>query len=167
MFWYKQEIRDRVELLSYILKACDPDGLDLYFTTTAAKLRPKTIPAMLKALDDNLPGSAKGEIPDMRYRFSAIIEEYQNKLGERHYLSSLFKRSQPRRGPRKLSLYVFTDGLWQPKCDLTVTIKTLVSLLEQYSLTAKQVGVQFIRFGESQTGINRLEKLDSGLNLTL
>ncbi|KAL9129565.1 MAG: hypothetical protein Q9217_002021 [Psora testacea] len=157
---YRSHVREVFELLSYLVKGSDPDGLDLYFSTSLEKLKPKTNADMLKELDKRPP--AEGF--DMRFRFNAIIEAYQNKLDDKHLFRALFRKS---RGPRKLSLYVLTDGVWQPKCDLKTTIRTLVSHLEDHKLTHQQIGIQFIQFGNDQTGTSRLKELDSELKLTL
>lgn len=101
-------------------------------------------------------------LPDMRSRFGLIIEKYQSKFGKRK-LGSFFRESDP----RKLSLYVLTDAVWQPKIDLTTTVRTLVRSLEDHKLTNKQIGIQFIQFGNNPDSTQRLKKLDSGLNLDL
>ena len=145
-------------LLSYMVEDCDPNGLELYFTNTSKIFRSKNTSSLLRELEMMTP---KG-LPDMRSRFGSIIEKYQGKFGKRK-LSSLFRESSP----RKLSLYVLTDAVWQPKIDLTTTIRTLVRSLEDHKLANKQIGIQFIRFGNDPEGIRRLQELDSGLELDL
>ena len=145
-------------LLSYMVRDCDPNGLDLYFTNTAKAFRSRNINTLMGELSTRTP---KG-LPDMRSRFASIIEKYQSKFGKRKF-GNLFRESHP----RKLSLYVLTDAVWQPKIDLTTTIRTLVRSLEDHKLTNKQIGIQFIRFGNEPNSIKRLQKLDSGLNLDL
>lgn len=145
-------------LLSYMVRDCDPNGLDLYFTNTSKTVKSRSMSTLMGELSTRTP---KG-LPDMRSRFGDIIEKYRSKFGKRK-LSSFFRESDP----RKLSLYVLTDGVWQPKIDLTTTIRTLVSGLEDHKLTNKQIGIQFIRFGNDTNGIERLQKLDSSLNLSL
>ena len=145
-------------LLSYMVRDCDPNGLDLYFTNTPEKIKSSNMNTLMGELGTRTP---KG-LPDMRSRFGSIIETYRNQFGKRK-LRSLFRESNP----RKLSLYVLTDAVWQPKIDLTTPIRTLVSDLEEHKLTEKQIGIQFIRFGNIPDSITRLQKLDSGLNLKL
>lgn len=107
-------------------------------------------------------------LPDMRERFAAIIEQYQARFGKRNILSKLLHPdSTPTKGPRRLSLYILTDGVWQPGCTLVTEIKTLVSLLQEHKLSNKHIGIQFIRFGNDPRGTRRLQKLDSGLGLEL
>ena len=145
-------------LLSYMVRDCDPNGLDLYFTNTSKTFKSRNMNTLMGELGTRTP---KG-LPDMRSRFASIIENYQSKFGKRR-LGSFFRESDP----RKLSLYVLTDAVWQPKIDLTTTIRTLVRSLEDHKLTNKQIGIQFIRFGNNPDSILRLQKLDSGLNLDL
>ena len=145
-------------LLSYMVRDCDPNGLDLYFTNTSKTFKSKNMDTLMGELSTRKPNG----LPDMRSRFGSIIEKYQNKFGKRK-LSSFFRESDP----RKLSLYVLTDAVWQPKIDLTTTVRTLVSSLEDHKLTNKQIGIQFIRFGNYSDSIQRLKNLDSGLNLDL
>lgn len=145
-------------LLSYMVRDCDPNGLDLYFTNTSKTFKSRNMNTLMEELGKRTP---KG-LPDMRSRFGDIIEKYQSRFGK-WKLSSIFRGS----APRKLSLYVLTDAVWQPKIDLTTTVRTLVSSLEEHKLTNKQIGIQFIRFGNDPDGIQRLEQLDSGLNLRL
>ena len=76
-------------------------------------------------------------------------------------------KTPPAKGPRKLSLYVLTDGVWETRADLQQVIRTLVDNLIQHNHTNKQIGIQFIRFGNDDRGIKRLERLDSGLNVQM
>ena len=157
---HREQVRKVLELLSYLTKDFDPDGLDLYFTTDPEKLKPKNNAQMLKELDCR---PAHG-YPDMRERFAAITGEYQNRFGKRNKFSKIrHPNSTPWKGPRRLSLYVLTDGVWHNKCTLRTEVKTLVEYLIGHKLTNKQIGIQFIRFGNNQTGIDRLKVLDSGL----
>ena len=152
------EVKRVFGLLSYMVRDCDPNGLDLYFTNTSKAFKSRNMNTLMGELGTRTP---KG-LPDMSSRFGSIIEKYQSKFGKRK-VANFFRES----GPRKLSLYVLTDAIWQPKIDLTTTIRTLVSSLEDHKLTNKQIGIQFIRFGNDPDGIKRLQTLDSGLNLAL
>ena len=145
-------------LLSYMVRDCDSNGLDLYFTNTSKTVNSSSMSTLMGELGTRTP---KG-LPDMRSRFGDIIEEYRSKFGKRR--SRSFGRKSD---PRKLSLYVLTDAVWQPKIDLTTPIRTLVKSLEDHNLTNKQIGIQFIQFGDNPDCTQRLQKLDSGLKLSL
>ena len=161
---HRQKVRDVLELLSFITHRHDPDGLDLYFSTQSEKLRPKTPEQVLRFFDERL---ANG-LPDMRERFASIILQYQGQFGKRNTLRKiLHPNSTPSRGPRRLTLYVLTDGIWQPKCTLVEEITKLVSLMQKHDVPNKHVGIQFIRFGNNLEGIQRLKTLDAHLGLEL
>lgn len=161
MIEHRPQLREVLELISYMVGPFDPDGLDLYFTTCPRKFRPKNNHKMLQELDNN---PARGT-PDMREKFANILEDYQSEFGKKSTWKSIWHPA--RKHPRKLSLYVLTNGVWQPGTTLVREIETLVELLLHHKLTNKQIGIQFIRFGHDPTGITRLKKLDSGLGLKL
>ena len=161
---YRNEIKMLLELLWDMVAKYDPDGPDLYITTDMKRLKPKTDDRMLQELDRRPAKDAS----DMRFCFAQIIEKYQNHFGTTKLRDRWRSwKDTPSKGPRKLSLYVITDGVWQKRTDLEQVIRTLVDLLIQHKLTNKQIGIQFIRFGHDKTGMERLEKLDSGLDLAL
>ena len=161
---YRDKVRDVLELLTYITIMHDPNGIDLYFSNSSDKRRPKTNADVLKKFDKTPP--PKSDFLDFKVVFNNIIGEYQRQLGKKHLLRSWFS-SHPEIGPRKLSLYVLTDGVWQSECDLSITIKTLVAKLKEHGLVHDQVGIQFIRFGNDSREGGRLQFLDSGLETDL
>ena len=161
---HRMKVRGVIELLSSLTAPYDPNGLDLYFSTETAKLRPNSPEEFLKQLQDR---PAKG-LPDFRHRFATIIENYQSKFGKRNTFSRLrHPNSTPSKGPRPLSLYVLTDGIWDRDCNLVTEIKALVALLLEHHLPNKHVGIQFIRFGNDAVAKERLKHLDAGLGLGL
>lgn len=159
----RPQVEAVVELLSTLTQPYDPDGLDLYLSTESGKLRPKTPEKFLQYLRER---PAYG-LPDFRQRFANIIENYQSKFGKSNWKKLRHPNSTPSRNPRPLSLYVLTDGVWDPKCTLITEIQNLVALLQDYKLPNKHVGIQFIRFGNDPEGKKRLKKLDAKLGLQL
>ncbi|KAL8706255.1 MAG: hypothetical protein Q9201_000692 [Fulgogasparrea decipioides] len=161
---HNEKVRNVLELLSSLTERYDPNGLDLYFTTHYKNYRPSSNREVLKIFDEHPPRG----LPDMRARFASIIEPYQARFGKRNIVSRLLRRSStPSRGPRRLSLYVLTDGVWDPECNLITEIKALVASLQKEAMANKYIGIQFIRFGEDAEGRKRLETLDSELALEL
>lgn len=159
-----EKVRKVLELLWALTELYDPDGLDLYLSTENKKHKPKTNRRMLRLFDDC---STQG-CPDMRQRFASIIESYQSRLGKKNTFSKIWHpNSTPDIGPRALTLYVLTDGVWQPNCTLETEIKNLVTSLRQHGMPNKHIGIQFIRFGDNEEGTRRLQHLDSGLGLEL
>ncbi|KAL8963800.1 MAG: hypothetical protein Q9183_004945, partial [Haloplaca sp. 2 TL-2023] len=130
---YRKEVEEVLELLATLTKRYDPNGLDLYFSTKSTKLRPKTPEKCLKYLDER---PAKG-IPDFRQRFATIIETYTSRFGKHNYArfdKYMHPTSTPSRGPRPLNLYVLTDGIWDPKCDLITEVTSLVASLIKHEM---------------------------------
>ncbi|KAL8691019.1 MAG: hypothetical protein Q9218_003673 [Villophora microphyllina] len=159
-----EKARKVTELLSFLTKPYDPNGLDLYFTTDVKKYKPTSNKKVLRYFDEHPP---KG-MADMRARFASIIEPYQAQFGKKDWAGRLFHRnSTPSKGPRQFSLYVLTDGVWDPECTLITEVKALVAALQKAGMANKHIGIQFIRFGNSPEGKRRLETLDSGLGLEL
>ncbi|KAL8894790.1 MAG: hypothetical protein Q9192_004050, partial [Flavoplaca navasiana] len=161
---HRKEVEEVVELLSALTQPYDPDGLDLYFSTEPTKLRPNTPEKLLKYLRER---PARGR-PDFGQRFAKIIEDYQSRFGKSNTWARLrHPNSTPSKGPRPLSLYVLTNGVWDPKCTLIKEVKNLVALLQEYRCPNKYVGIQFIRFGDDREAKKRLKTLDASLGLPL
>lgn len=157
-----EKARKVTELLASLTEPYDPNGLDLYFATDAKNYKPKGNRKVLRLFDEHPP---KG-LADMRARFASILELYQDQFGKSNTLSKiLHPKSTPSKGPRRLSLYVLTDGVWDPECTLVTEIKALVTALQKADMPNKHIGIQFIRFGDSPLGIRRLDTLNSGLQL--
>ncbi|KAL9635650.1 MAG: hypothetical protein Q9204_002555 [Flavoplaca sp. TL-2023a] len=161
---HRKKLEKVVELLATLTQPYDPDGLDLYFSTASDKLRPNTPEKFLKYVRER---PAHGR-PDFRQRFAKIIEDYQSRFGKNNHWARLrHPNSTPSKGPRPLSLYVLTNGVWDPKCTLIIEVERLVASLQEYKYPNKYVGIQFIRFGNDRDGKKRLKTLDDRLGLPL
>ena len=157
-------MRNVLELLATMVKSPELGGLDLYFTAPYKKLKRQSVNAVLSQFDS----TDDRDMPNMRSCLAKILNEYQEKLGKLRIVGKIkHPKSTPLMGCRKLSLYVLTDGIWQPNVDLVLEIQTLVEHLVDRKLTDKQVGIQFIRFGKHPQAIKKLKKLDSEMGLKL
>lgn len=148
-------------LLVYMLKHSDPDGVELCFTSSPRKYKSKTttrLPKQLEKKNDNLRGHT-----NMGSCLSSVIQGYQEKLD-----SQAHQRAIPGSWwakVRSLSIYILTDGNWQPRDDSGDLIRTLVAKLKERGKNRSQAGVQFIQFGQVAEATRRLEYLDAGLDL--
>jgi len=143
-------------ILVYMSKTLDPNGLDLYFTQSREKFHEKHSTQLVAIARKRMATKEKG-LSDMSTRLEHILEEY---------ISSL-KRGQ-RTGVGKvphLSIYIFTDGIWTPSCDIVPIIKKTVMAMVGLGLSKKQVGLQFISFGNSADGLGRMRLVDDHLGL--
>ena len=153
-----------LQVLGYTAQNADPDSLDVYCTGNFTKSKAKTYSDLLKLFEHS--SFVEDPHPNVPKILARLFEDYQNKLGKRHLFRPLFGL-MPKRGPRKMSIYVLTDGDWGLQNDLKTQIRSLVDGLWKYHMVDKQIGIQLLRFGNDVGGIKNLEELDSGLGLPL
>lgn len=143
------------EALSYILKETDKDGLDLYFTISqCCEKGIKQTSRLLQIIEAQK--QRKQSTTDITIRLTTILDGYKSKLEKR----SLF------RGPPKpLSLYIFTNGIWEEEVTAEGPIRNTVQKLQDLRKDRQQIGIQFVSFGDDSVGLRRLRHLDYGLKL--
>jgi hypothetical protein len=148
-------------ILAYMLKSTDPNGIDLFFTMDSKKYHSNKSSVLVDVLWRKKPQG----ISNISYRLDAVLELYKSDLREQYTPRegrSLFASSKD---VRPLTIFIFTDGAWQPKCDVSSAIKKIIDLLVELKLPEKQVGIQFISFGNNPENLKRLQSLDDELNL--
>ena len=155
----KEHWDDVVSLFSvfaYFVKRLDDDGLEMYFTVSEHKESFKDTSPAVSHLKSMRPGS----VSNIDIRLGKILRKYQTDLEDhKQRRGPLFLRPKP---VKHLSLYVFTDAAW-PGSDAVAPVEAMIEKQMQLSLPKDSVAIQFIRFGDDPTGIDRLEYLDSGL----
>ena len=159
---YRKQVAEVIELLAYIVKASDDDGLDLHFTQDSQKFHSKSSKEMSnEAYQKSYRGSS-----DMRGRLETILHEQIKLFGDPVLPSRPWPRTRkPPRLKKRLSFYILTDAKWQPNNDVGEIIKDITQEMKTKRLPKGTVGIQFIRFGEDQASIEKLDKLDHGLGL--
>ena len=160
MIQYWSAARSLLDLLGYLVKQYDNDGLDIYFTCPFKKYsKIKTTTRLLEIFDRHKP-HGHGKMSDMHAILSRIIVPYQEEIRKMRNRRSFWPKLKAKETTLPLSLYIFTDAVWQPVCDVTDVITSLVDTLKEQNLHKQQVGLQFIRFGNQAAGVSRLERLD-------
>ena len=160
---YWDRLTQVFKALSYILKYADPNRLDLSFTVCREALTKAKTTTPLVDLVKSRRGHLEGTT-DMNLRLTEILEAYQTELEHpKKSFSSIYTRKPILTRP--LNIYILTDGIWEPNCDASGPIKSLVNKLNQLGKGRIQVGIQFISFGDNQRALERLNVLDSGLGL--
>lgn len=151
------DVKSLLYVLAYLVKELDDDGFDISFTISSQEKNFNHASKAVAYLDAVLP---KG-IANINVRLSKLLMKYVNDLEKppRYRLGLRTRQTST----KPLSLYIFTDGIWQPGCDGVPPIEALIVKLTALKLPKEQVGIQFIRFGNNEEGIKRLEYLDSGL----
>ena len=159
------------DILAYIVKRTDEDGVDLHFTICKNLRRnEKKTTDLIDFVEDNRPDppeTGAERLSNIDYCLGSILHEYQEKLEkDRQRIRRSGKNSRFSSAPkpvRKLNLYVLTDGLWQPEANGIAPLRALVSTLDRLKKPADQVGIQFIQFGNEEEGTKSLSYLDSDL----
>jgi hypothetical protein len=161
-----------VDILAYIVKRTDEDGVDLHFTIRKNLRRDeKKTTDLIDFVEDNRPDppeTGAERLSNIDYCLRSILNEYQDKLEKdrqriaRRSAKNSWFSSAPK-PVRKLNLYVLTDGLWQPEANGIEPLRALVSTLDRLEKPADQVGIQFIQFGNEEEGAKSLAYLDSDL----
>jgi hypothetical protein len=132
-------------LLVYVLKGFDSDGIDMHLSVAH---KTSTI-ANSKYLGRFLNESTFTGQCNMAYCLGQIFETYKAKI------TSNAKRLKP------INIYILTNAVWQPKCEVDVLIIDFVKFLMDKDQWLRQVGIQFIRFGDSEASKVCLETLDT------
>ena len=158
---YKDSIERVISLLAYMLKGSDKDGLDILFTQALTKINSQRSSKISTSIRQ-VPFVG---VSDMRGRLQSIFQEHINKFGTSYQPPKpLFGRQPPPQPQRPLSFYILTDAKWQPT-DVGGLIKDLVQSMIGKGRPKEHVAIQFIRFGEDQASIKKLDELDHGLGL--
>ena len=158
---YWEQVKIVLEALSYIVKDCDPDGTELYFTICRQYRKDQNTTKLLKMLTNKrLRGST-----DIDFRLNEILEKYKSRFDEPSSLMSSI-RSIAKKEPkvvRPLNLYILTNGVWESQSTGETPIVNLAQKLIKLGKIKSQVGIQFISFGDNPVGLEKMRKLDSGL----
>ena len=158
---YKEKIERVISLLAYMLKNSDKDGLDIFFTQTVTKVNSKKS----SKISTSIHQEPFIGVSNMRGKLQTILQEHINKFGTSYQPPKPLFGRKPRPEPqRPLSFYILTDAKWQPT-DVGGLIKDLVQSMSAKGCPKEHVAIQFIRFGEDEASIEKLDKLDRGLGL--
>jgi len=145
------EVKKVFGILAYMVKTFDPDGLDLYFTQSPEKHHHKHTKYLVNIVDKRMDNLEKGR-SDISIRLDAILNAHIAQL------------RRPLAIHHPLNVYILTDGIWTPSCNIVPAIDKTVNMMVELSLR-KQVGLQFISFGTDPEGLARMELVDNRLGL--
>ena len=158
---YWGDVCNVLRVLAYMVKGSDDDGMDLYFTISSIKHNSKKA----TGLHNQIRGKQLQGTSDIGLRLSIILDDYKASLRQPTPKRLSFLGRAKRRVRKGLSVYILTDAVWQPHSDAGQPIESLVRTLVELDSPQKQVGIQFIRFGNDPESIEKLRHLDSGLHL--
>ncbi|KAJ9611408.1 hypothetical protein H2200_004592 [Cladophialophora chaetospira] len=151
------EVLNLLGILAYTLKGFDEDGTEVRFTMSDSHYRAKNTTTLSHYVKKIQPSGTS----DIEHSLRRIVEPYLQKAS---HTSQIPKRFLTERPTRPLSIYVFTDGVWGPKSDPSGLLTTLTKKLQDPEIAYRDVGIQFIQFGNDQRGAERLKLLDNELS---
>ena len=148
-----EDMTELLGIITYMIKSFDKDGLDLYFAHSNAKHNGDTSSKLVSIVKKRKHDKDLG-YTDMSVRLEQILGEYAGKI-QREWRQNVI--------PRGLNVYIFTDAIWTPLCDIVPAIDKMVETLVAHKLPEKQVGLQLISFGDDVEGLKRLKLVDNYL----
>lgn len=152
---YWDEVRELFGLLAYTLKTFGEGRIELCFTISESHYEANNTTTLSHYMRRIHPAGTSNIERSLRQ----ILEPYLEK--------AVRARGQPKgfrtkRSVRPLSIYVLTDGVWEPNSNPAGFLTTLKS--KAHSLTDlddRRIGIQFIQFGDDERGADRLQFLDN------
>lgn len=163
------DVKRVFKALAYLVKKSDLDGMDLSFTNSPDEGHSEKTSTLLKSLDEIVPSGQcdmKMALGMILERLHPVLERYHSEnLREQERKQKKFSKKKKKK-KRGVTIYVFTDGVWQDRpdlCGVEEPIKTIVDKLNSEGMMKCHVGIQFIRFGTHTLGGSRLKRLDSRL----
>lgn len=140
---HKEEIIEIGGLLGYCLKGFDDDGVDMHLAVARKAFRSGHSKKLKRAISD-----CKFKAPcNMANFLEPIFEDYKEKIQSHTQI-------------KPTVLYILTNAVWLEVCEVEAQIVNFVRFLEKHNVALHQVGIQFIRFGDSAKGEQRLQALD-------
>lgn len=153
---YHEEAAMLLEVLAYIVKNSDPDGIDLYFAGPRQKINSKRVRNLKEAVKKN-PFDGN---PDVSRTMAEILDGFLT-----------LRRRGTRRGilkpkpPKPMTCYILTDGDWPSREKVEKQVKLFVNQLRESAIQRGGFGIQFISFGDDKEKTGFLDHLDSNLGL--
>ncbi|KAK7723843.1 hypothetical protein SLS64_000174 [Diaporthe eres] len=167
---FKSQVLDVFANLAHILEAADPNGLDVICTSDPGNMQhSKVTDRLVQFVQSNFDKGASAPCfieRALKTLVDKVIDKLPSGPGEKKRLISWIKNDKV----RPISIYVLTSGVWDSSmaaregtCGAERPITQLITELKSRNLHKSQVAIQFIRFGNHPTGIERLKYLDDRL----
>ncbi|KAK4664862.1 uncharacterized protein QC763_508300 [Podospora pseudopauciseta] len=171
MWKYWKSVVDTFEALSYLVKACDPDGIELYLISEPQKKKANknSTTDLVKILRELKQPTKQNS--NIESSFSRILENVRVTISDTASNSSRVSIFRPQSGAG-ISIYFFTDGVWddddkQGNPNIAHPIQNLIRKMQQNNHDRTKIMIQFIQFGNDPAGTRRLRYLDNGLKSEL
>ncbi|VUC31584.1 unnamed protein product [Clonostachys rosea] len=162
---YRTELLQWVFGLGYLVKKLDPDRGEIRCTSDLTEIF-----KFKKATDARNFVSGrfvigKGSTCNMEEALYRVVDNIRRPA---HMVPRLPYITRFGNDPKKTTLLVFTDGVWNSSREDGVMgadapIESLIKHMKQSDIGRPNISIQFLRFGSEPVGIRRLESLDDDL----
>jgi hypothetical protein len=153
------EVVRAFQALAYLVKRSDYDGIELRFANNIAVGRCAKHRKPLTAILNRIHPGGKCDIGLTFERIIDSIELDNNSQEKKWTISRRFKKNVK----WGTSIYVLTNGMWEEQSDWLSGIVDPLKKLMLRKAQRRQVGVQFIQFGNDPAGTAHLKELDDEL----
>lgn len=156
-------VKELAMLLTWLVKGTDDDGVDLFFLSSPKRHKCKTSTKMYQYINDHKARTST----NLDARLNDDLEEYAKRLENpsrrQGGVLNMLHSSASRDGPKKRSLYIFTDGILETGQETQGhhAIQMIVKKLLSMGRSKGRLGIQLISFGNNEAGLNRLKNLDT------
>ena len=141
---YMNEVKKVARVISYVVKTADDNGMEIYPASKTAK-NPRiceTSSQIEKVID-------KMETVDGKCDMGASLEHVFEKL------------LVDGRKVKHTSIYIYTDGVWEPGTNVKRVVDAAIEHLEKHGQSTRTLMLQFIQFGHDTKGTEDLKFLDN------
>lgn len=141
---YMKKVEETARVISYVAKAVDKDGMELYAASEIAK-KPQ------KCKNSSQIEKAITKMPTV-----------DGTCNMRGCLDTILDRVLVGRKVKPTSIYIYTDGVWEPGADqVKFSIKRAIDYLIKCGQPSSTLMFQFVQFGSDTEGTGRLKFLDN------
>ncbi|KAK9418359.1 hypothetical protein SUNI508_08086 [Seiridium unicorne] len=166
---HSEEVKNSVAAFSYLFKTLDPNGIDVVMASAPhIKVTKKTSTDIKNFVGTEF---AAGKLADcfIEMALDATLDPIKEIWSHNRRNSTILDnfRSPYASSMKSVSVFVFTNGVWDHGKDETsgasTAIQSLIAVMKEHRIDRTNASIQFVRFGESEVGIRRLEILDDEL----
>lgn len=163
---HREDVLNTFIALSYLAKRIDENDIDLFFTSQPSNMRhERRTSKLLSQVQQNYNKKPSGT-STREASLSVVIDYIDKKKLPNPHVTFTGIPGVPQwliQRPR-ITLFVFTDGLWGNGTGSIVgvekEIERLIANVKMRHLSRTSVTIQFIRFGNDPLGVERLKYLD-------
>uniref|UniRef100_A0A0B7KEL8 Protein kinase domain-containing protein n=1 Tax=Bionectria ochroleuca TaxID=29856 RepID=A0A0B7KEL8_BIOOC len=163
---YREEVLRWVSELGYLVKELDPDGGEIRCTSDHTKVVKFKRSTDAKRFVSEKFADGKGAPCNMENALLGVVDSIREPQSTVSSRLSFITRSGS--GPKKTTVLVFTDGVWDSSLKngligVDKSIESLIKHMKDSGIGRPNISIQFLRFGSEPVGIKRLEFLDDKL----